>query len=111
VQDKVEVTVYYEGKTIVLETTKGTNLRKLLLENGLSPYSKLNQKLNCGGNGICATCGVFILKNKPKPTHWHDWLANKFYYPRLSCQIVIEHAMVIEIPKKLVWGSRRKPKN
>ena len=63
-QDKVELTVYYEGKTIVLETTKGTNLRKLLLENGLSPYSKINQKLNCGGNGICATCGVFILKNK-----------------------------------------------
>lgn len=111
VEDKVEVKVNYDGKSSILETTVGTNLRKLLMENKLSPYSKLNQKINCGGNGICATCGVFIIKNNPKPKHWHDWLASKFYYPRLSCQIIIEQPMEIEIPQKLIWGSRRKPKN
>lgn len=103
------ITVNFEGNSFEIQAVKGSNLRKVLLIYNLSPYSKINRKLNCGGNGICATCGVFILNKSPNPTHWHDKLAAKFYYPRLSCQITIEEDMEIEIPKKLIWGKRRFP--
>jgi ferredoxin len=92
-------------KTILVET--GSNLREVLLDHQVSPYTSLTQKLNCGGNGICATCGV-IIKESTEARHWHDWLAKKFRYPRLSCQIDVERDMEIVIPKKLIWGGRIK---
>jgi ferredoxin len=96
-----------DGSSTTLQAETGTNLRKILLENNLSPYTSLTKKLNCGGRGLCATCGVFIQEG-PKPTHWHDKLAHDWNYPRLSCQVTIKSDLHIEIPKKLIWGSRRK---
>lgn len=108
-ENKIFVTVKFNGDIVRISAFKGDNLRKTLIQNNVSPYSKINRKLNCGGNGICATCGVFIIGNTPNSTHWHDKLAAKFYYPRLSCQITIEEDMEIEIPKKMIWGKRRFP--
>jgi len=106
--EKVKVLVKKpDGSKTEIHSEKGRNLRKELLKNGLSPYVDLTSKLNCGGRGICATCGVFIQED-PKPNHWHDWLARKFSYPRLSCQITLENHLEIEIPKKAIWGSRKK---
>ncbi|MEM9325831.1 MAG: 2Fe-2S iron-sulfur cluster-binding protein [Bacteroidota bacterium] len=62
--------------------------------------------MNCGGSGICATCGVHIREDK-RPSHWHDWLARKFAYPRLSCQIIVEEDLQVTLPKKWIWGRRR----
>jgi ferredoxin len=85
----------------------GTNLRRLLLQENLSPYTILTRNANCGGRGICATCGVWVNRGIPKPRHWHDKLATSFGYPRLSCQIHVEQDMEIElIPEKWIWGKR-----
>jgi ferredoxin len=104
----------------------GAPLRDVLLANGLSPYTAITEKLNCGGRGLCATCGVrFVSRraaesaiaeasederegsNAPRPEHWHDELAARFGFPRLSCQIEVEEDMDVRIPEKIVWGSRR----
>ncbi|HUN66553.1 MAG TPA: 2Fe-2S iron-sulfur cluster-binding protein [Bacteroidota bacterium] len=54
-----------EGKTI--EVPEGTNLRKALLNNGISPYHGKDKVLNCLGNGLCGTCRVEIVDGKNAP--------------------------------------------
>ena len=89
-----------------LEVKAGANLRRVLLQYGYSPYVALTQKLNCGGRGLCATCGVWIERGIPGPNHWHDRLADRYGYPRLSCQIQVEHDMEVRLPPKIIWGKR-----
>jgi ferredoxin len=86
----------------------GSNLREALLSKGISPYTRFTQRLNCGGHGLCATCGVWITTGAPAPTHWHDKAAQRFGYPRLSCQIVINENMNVQLVDKWVWGGREK---
>ncbi len=108
--DVVTVTVHHTGEPILIETTTGRSLRSVLLEADLSPYTSLTAYANCGGRGICATCGVRV-RDTTEPTHWHDRLADRFGYPRLSCQIVVMEDMTIElVEEKRVWG-RREPKS
>lgn len=59
------VTLVNEGKT--LEVPVGTNLRKLLLKNGLPPYQGIDAILNCRGNGLCGTCRVEVVDGKGAP--------------------------------------------
>lgn len=85
----------------------GANLRQLLLRHGLSPYTRLTQHVHCGGRGLCATCGVRLPADAPAPTHWHDRLAARFAYPRLSCQITVRRPLVVHLlPEKRIWGTR-----
>lgn len=94
-------------KTHELLVEDGSNLRHVLLEADLSPYAVVTQRLNCGGRGLCATCGVWIDRGIPDPQHWHDRLAAEFGYPRLSCQITVESDMeVVLLSDKWVWGKR-----
>ena len=104
--DTVDVLVHHADGTTTLAVERGTVLRDALREAGLSPHSKAGQRFNCGGRGLCATCGVRILEDAPDPDHWHDDLAARFGYPRLSCQIRVTEPLAIEIPEKLVWGGR-----
>lgn len=86
--------------------TDGTNLRRALLDHGLSPYAALTQRLNCGGRGLCATCGVRI-DEAPPPSHWHDRMASVWRYPRLSCQITITTDLTVRfVADKRIWGKR-----
>jgi len=88
---------------------RGANLRAVLLERGLSPYTALTGRMNCGGRGLCATCGVRLDPPAPEPSHWHDGLAARFGYPRLSCQITIDHDLQVRLlPDKRIWGSRER---
>jgi ferredoxin len=96
-----------EGKTHRWEVDLGTNLRLALLEKGCSPYTRLTRTLNCGGRGLCATCGVWIEEGAPSPVHWHDRAADRFGYPRLSCQILIRQDITISMVNKWIWGGRR----
>lgn len=106
---KRKLKVIIEDAEKLIETESGSNLREVLLKAGLSPYARITQKLNCGGRGICATCGVWIHKPSVEAQHWHDRLAKKFGYARLSCQITIEHDMLIELDnEKRIWGSPKK---
>jgi ferredoxin len=142
--------VEHDGKGSLLVAPVGVTLRDALLANGVSPYSSIAERLNCGGRGLCGTCGVRFPGDDatasddaessgpsefgagetgadrdngngaersgeretdgdgaPAPEHWHDSLAARFGYPRLSCQIEVEGDMHLRIPEKIVWGSRR----
>lgn len=93
--------------TTTLTAQRGRTLRDVLREHDHSPYTSLTSRLNCGGRGLCATCGVRILKGDLPPEHWHDRLADCFGYPRLSCQVTIDEDLVVALPEKMVWGSRK----
>lgn len=91
-----------------LEVEPGANLREVLLEAGLSPYTRWTRQLNCGGRGLCATCGVRLQRGAPEPHHWHDRAAARWGYPRLSCQITIREPMTVALLEdKIIWGGRR----
>lgn len=99
--------IIIDQDTHELTVAHGANLRQTLLAAGFSPYAALTQRLNCGGRGICATCGLWIEQNEPAPTHWHDRAAGAFGYPRLSCQISIEADMTVRLlTEKVIWGKR-----
>lgn len=85
----------------------GANLRRVLLDANLSPYAPITSKLNCGGRGLCATCGIRFEAGEPPPEHWHDALAANFGYPRLSCQITVRGDMTVRLlMDKVIWGKR-----
>ncbi len=101
------VTVTHPEGTARLSVPDGAVLRDALLAAGLSPHSRAGRRLNCGGRGLCATCGVRVEDDDaPAPDHWHDDLAARFGYPRLSCQLRVTRDVTVEIPEKLVWGGR-----
>ena len=55
------VTVKQEGKDdIALVCPGGTNLRQLLVSNGINVYRSLTRWTNCNGNQRCGTCIVNI---------------------------------------------------
>jgi len=90
-----------------LPAPHGANLRRVLLRHELSPYTRWTRRLNCGGRGLCATCGVRFDGDAPAPTHWHDRLAARFGYPRLSCQIAVDRPLSVRLlPGKIIWGRR-----
>jgi ferredoxin len=106
-RERVSVVVRHDGGETTLSVERGRTLRDVLLEHDLSPYTKLTARANCGGRGLCATCGV-RLRAGPAPSHWHDRLAARFGYPRLSCQVRVEAGMVVELDEeKVVWGRRK----
>jgi len=100
------VVVHHEDGTDEIAATPGEPLRDALLAAELSPYAALTETANCGGRGLCATCGV-RLRSRHDADHWHDRLAARFGYPRLSCQILVEDGMEVElVADKRVWGGR-----
>jgi ferredoxin len=99
------VVVDHPGGTATLSVAHGTVLRDALRTAGISPHSRAGRRFNCGGRGLCATCGV-RLADPPDPDHWHDDLAARFGYPRLSCQLRVTRDMAVRIPEKRVWGRR-----
>jgi ferredoxin len=101
------ITVYDGERICEFEAREGEILRDRLLDTGCSPYTRLTGRANCGGRGLCATCGVRLSENVPPPAHWHDRLADCFGYPRLSCQVRIDRDLMVVVPEKSVWGERR----
>jgi ferredoxin len=91
-----------------LTAPRGATLRDVLLAGGVSPYTRLTSRVNCGGRGVCATCGVRVLAGDAAPGHWHDRLAARFGYPRLSCQLELQSDLAVQVPDKLVWGGRER---
>ena len=101
------VTVLIDDDVRQLSVEDGANLRRTLLDAGISPYATIPDKVNCGGRGLCATCGVWIEDGEPAPQHWHDRIGSRFGYPRLSCQITVSRPMTVRIlTDKWMWGKR-----
>jgi len=105
--ETVSLTVLHGDDRTELSVEPGASLRQVLIDADLSPYAPATRRLNCGGRGLCATCGVRIRDECP-PDHWHDRLAARFGYPRLSCQVTVEEPMTVELVEKVVWGSRER---
>jgi ferredoxin len=104
-----QLTILVDDQRTTLDVEQGANLRRVLLAHGFSPYTRLTRRANCGGRGLCATCGVWMEVGEPAPQHWHDKAAAAFGYPRLSCQISIESDMTVRIlTDKVIWGGRKK---
>ncbi|MDV7349566.1 2Fe-2S iron-sulfur cluster-binding protein [Halorubrum distributum] len=104
--ETVPLVVVDGDERLELDVERGRNLRRVLLDAGLSPYAPATRRLNCGGRGLCATCGVRV-REGPPADHWHDRLADRFGYPRLSCQISVDRPMTVALVDKRVWGGRQ----
>ncbi|WP_255149799.1 2Fe-2S iron-sulfur cluster-binding protein [Halorarius halobius] len=102
--DTVRLTVREQGVENSIEVPRGANLRRALLDAGFDVYGPVSRAANCGGRGLCGTCGVRFGGDSPAPGHWHDALAARFGYPRLSCQLSVQRELSVQIPEKLVWG-------
>lgn len=103
------LTIHHGEQVTTLTAEDGANLRRTLLAAGITPYGSLSRRANCGGRGLCATCGVRLSAQDAPPQHWHDRIGNRFGYPRLSCQITITTDLDIEIlTDKWMWGAPRR---
>jgi len=100
----VPVTVRLDDYETTVEVEEGTTLRRALLDVGVDVYGSVSKATNCGGRGLCGTCGVRVLEGGPPPEQWHDALAERWGYPRLSCQMTVEEPMTVAVPRKVVWG-------
>jgi ferredoxin len=104
VADAITVTVVAEDSSTDLEVEEGRVLRDALREAGLAVYGPVSRHANCGGRGLCGTCGVRIEEGAPAPEQWHDAASVRWGYPRLSCQIRVTEPMTVEVVEKVVWG-------
>ena len=105
--DQITIVVIDDDERHELTVPPGTILRDALLDANLSPYTRWTERANCSGRGLCATCGV-RLREDTDPQHWHDNLADRFGYPRLSCQLEVTDGLVVELDhEKRIWGRRK----
>jgi len=103
--DTIPVTVRAGDYETTLRVERGTQLRDALLDAGFDVYGPVSRVANCGGRGLCGTCGVrFEGGTAPEPTHRHDRAAAAAGYPRLSCQIPVEAPLTVRVPEKVMWG-------
>ena len=104
VADPITVTVLADDTETEIAVEEGHVLRDALLEAGLDVYGAVSRYANCGGRGLCGTCGVRIREGAPEPEQWHDATSDRWGYPRLSCQVRVTEPMVVELVGKVVWG-------
>lgn len=112
-EDTVSVTVSTGEAETTLSVARGSNLRQVLLDNGFEVYGTVSRVANCGGRGLCGTCGVRLdgPDGPPEPTHWHDAVADRWGYPRLSCQVAVDGPLTVDLVEKVVWGQLRPDRN
>jgi len=101
--ETVPVTVVDGDERSTVHVERGEQLRDALLKRGYEVYGSLSARANCGGRGLCGTCGVRV-EPAPEPTHWHDEAAARFGYPRLSCQMSVEEPLTVHLVEKRMWG-------
>lgn len=101
--EPVPVTVVEDGTRTTIDVEAGTTLRDALLHHGFDVYGSVSKRANCGGRGLCGTCGVRV-DPEPEPEHWHDAAAARFGYPRLSCRITVEAPLTVRLVEKRLWG-------
>ena len=101
--ETVPVTVVDGEERSTIDVARGRTLRDALLDAGFELYGGVSRHANCGGRGLCGTCGVEV-EESVEPTHWHDAAAARFGYPRLSCRITVEAPLTVRLVEKVMWG-------
>ncbi|CAM9851866.1 unnamed protein product [Sphacelaria rigidula] len=67
--ETVKVTVLQKGKPdVTLEGPAGTNLRNILVDNGINVYQSVSRWTNCKGKQLCGTCIVDIKEGMDNTT-------------------------------------------
>jgi ferredoxin len=105
------ITLSNEGKTF--EVPVGANLRRALLNNGISPYIGLAKLVNCRGFELCGTCRVEVVDGKgasPKREDEEETLISStpFYARqigkniRLACQTSVVADMTVKTYPKVI---------
>jgi ferredoxin len=105
--EELPVTVRDGDREETLSVKRGTTLRRALRDADFEVYAPAAKVANCGGRGICATCGVRVCDgtgDEPDADHWHDALAARYGYPRLSCQLTVDRPLTVELIEKRYWG-------
>ena len=82
-------TIQFQDQTITCP--EGANLRRVLLDHGLSPYNGRAKQINCRGLGTCGTCAVELTGQVGPMTPVETW---RLGFPphqagrnlRLACQ-------------------------
>lgn len=99
-------------KNQIWEVEAGENLRKALLEKGLSPHNGQAKWLNCKGLGTCGTCALQVVEGATTPLNNREkWRLN---FPphkqerglRLACQLKVQGPMVLKKHPGF-WGERK----
>jgi ferredoxin len=98
--------IRYEGKRWRCED--GANLRRVMLEQGVSPYNGSAGYVNCRGMGTCGTCAVEIEGEVSPVTAVERWRlgfpphrpGNKL---RLACQCKVLGDVVVK-KRPGFWG-------
>lgn len=98
--------IRFAGTTI--ECQYGENLRKALIDGGVSPYTPEARFINCRGLGTCGTCAVRVVGPMSEKTKIEAWRLN---FPphqevdglRLACQVRVFGDLVVEKGSGL-WG-------
>ncbi|MFB6118543.1 2Fe-2S iron-sulfur cluster-binding protein [Halosegnis sp.] len=108
--ESVPVRVRHGDGAETISVERGRILRDALREAGFEVYGPAARVANCGGRGLCATCGVRVHEgldeagDEPAADHWHDALAARFGYPRLSCQLTVERPLTVDLIQEGYWG-------
>ncbi len=99
------ITFVNEGKRI--EVPPGTNLRKIALKSGASPYKGIDKVINCRGFMLCGTCVVELTDGKginprsseeeAKLRQWYLPFISRKVPPsyRLSCQVTVNGDIIV----------------
>lgn len=93
-----------DGNSIQINTRKGENLRKTLLDNKIDIYGSKAKFTNCGGGASCGTCAVLIndaLDWEPRADFERARLKKYSSAGRLSCNVFIEGdcTVIVQPPK------------
>ena len=102
--ESIPVTVRDGDSETTIHVEQGEILRDALLAHDFQVYGSVSRRANCGGRGLCGTCGVRVREGTPEPEQWHDAAAERWGYPRLSCQMRVTGPMVVDLVEKVVWG-------
>lgn len=103
--------IEFAGKN--LKVPRGVNLRRALLDAGLSPYNGAARQLNCRGMGSCGTCALEIQGAVSPLSKVEKW---RLQFPphrlenglRLSCQCEVQGDLKLEKHPGF-WGAKLRP--
>lgn len=93
-----------DGNSVQINTRKGENLRKTLLDNKIDIYGAKAKFTNCGGGASCGTCAVLIndaVDWEPRADFEGARLRKYSSAGRLSCNVFIEGdcTVIVQPPK------------
>ena len=79
-----------------LDVKRGEILRRVLIENELSPHDAITSYVNCRGDGVCAFCSVRIDSDAPQPQQWLDNFTSKLGW-RISCKVPVDRDLTVRL--------------